>query len=328
MGKKQQPERPEENKLAKKKGKGANRRKSSGGRYRQLATLLAVIVLIALAFFLLERSRRATPGKSERQGSVERQKMPARTAVKPEKHAVYSAAKVRTFPQARTKPPISGPGTVAIIIDDMGRSTREADSLLAINIPVTFSIIPGYAKARAVAEITHGRGGEVMVHMPMEPQGFPEKKMEKNGLLLAETNEQTVIKVRGFLQEIPYAVGANNHMGSRFTENEEKMQPVLQILQEKGLFFVDSMTSPRSAGFRLARKMGLKSGTRQVFLDNVQNVQAINAQLQQVADAARRRGSAIAICHPHRTTIQALSGMMPQLKKQGITFVYASQVVS
>ncbi len=151
--------------------------------------------------------------------------------------------------------------------------------------------------------------------------------MEKNGLLLGESNEQIASKVKGYLQEIPYAVGANNHMGSSFTESEEKMQPVLQILQERGLFFVDSMTSPKSAGFRLARKMGLKSGTRQVFLDNVQNVQAINAQLQQVADAARRRGSAIAICHPHRTTIQALSDDAP-VEKTGITFVYASQIVS
>ncbi|ACM20974.1 protein of unknown function YibQ [Geotalea daltonii FRC-32] len=314
--------------MAKKKGKGTNRRKSSGGKYRQLVTLLAVIVLIALAFFLLEQSRHTLPGKQERQGSVERQKMPARPAAKPGKHDIYTAAKARPVPQARTRPHLTGPGTVAIIIDDMGRSTREADSLLAINLPITFAIIPGYAKARAVAEIAHGRGGEVMVHIPMEPQGYPEKKMEKNGLLLGESNEQIASKVKGYLQEIPYAVGANNHMGSRFTESEEKMQPVLQILQEKGLFFVDSMTSPKSAGFRLARKMGLKSGTRQVFLDNVQNVQAINAQLQQVADAARRRGSAIAICHPHRTTIQALSGMMPQLKKQGITFVYASQIVS
>ncbi|WP_243371261.1 divergent polysaccharide deacetylase family protein [Geotalea sp. SG265] len=317
--------------MAKKKGKGGvNRRKqSSGGKYNQLAMLLAVIALIVLALFLLEQSRHQVQERPEEgPRPVQRQKMPPRPAVKSEEHTSYSAAKVKPAPHPKARPHVTGPGTVAIIIDDMGRSAREAESLLAINLPVTFSVIPGYAQARRVAEIAHGRGVEVMVHMPMEPQGYPEKKMEKNGLLLAESKEQVVSKVKGYLQEVPYAVGANNHMGSRFTENEEKMQPVLQILQERGMFFIDSMTSPRSVGFRLAREMGMKWGTRQVFLDNVQDVQAINAQLQQVVDVARKRGSAIAICHPHRATIQALSETMPRMRKEGITFVYASQLVS
>ena len=106
------------------------------------------------------------------------------------------------------------------------------------------------------------------------------------------------------------------------------MQSVLKVLKGREMFFVDSKTSPASVGYSLARKMGLKAGTRQVFLDNVQNVAAIKAQLRQVADTARKRGSAIAICHPHQTTIQALSSMLPAMKKDGITFVYASQLVS
>lgn len=316
--------------MAKKKGKGVNRRKTSPGwKYRQPALLIGVVALIVLAFFLLEKSRLQVQEKpAEKPGHVERRKMPSRAAAKPEEHPSRSTAVIKKVPAAKVRPPVSGSGTVAIIIDDMGRSTREADSLLAIDLPLTFSVIPGYAQARRVAEMTHDRGGEVMVHMPMEPQGYPEKRMEKNGLLLAESKEQIVSKVKGYLEEIPYGVGANNHMGSRFTESEEKMQPVLQVLKERGMFFIDSMTSPRSVGFRLARKMGIKSGVRQVFLDNVQDVGLINAQLQQVADAARRRGSAIAICHPHPTTIQALSGMMPRLQKEGITFVHASQLVS
>lgn len=315
--------------MAKKKGKGVNRRKSSGGKYRQPVMLLVVIALIVLAFYLLERSRHTVEVKPEEKAqTLERQKMPARPVLNPEKEATTSVPQEKPAPPQKSRPHATGPGTVAVIIDDMGRSTKEADALLAIKIPVTFSVIPGYAQARKVAQLTHDRGGEVMVHMPMEPQGYPEKKMEKNGLLLSDSDEQIEAKVQGYLAEIAYAVGANNHMGSRYTESEEKMQPVLQLLKERGMFFIDSMTSSHSTGYRLAKKLGIKAGTRQVFLDNVQDVQAINAQLQQVADAARKRGSAIAICHPHRATIQALSGMMPRLKKEGITFVYASQVVS
>ncbi len=316
--------------MAKKKGKGSNRRKSSGGPYRQLAALIITILLIVLAFFLLEESRRSTTVKPVEQGKLEeRRKMPSRPPLQHEKkHAVYSGAKTGPAEQPKAKPRVTGPGTVAIIIDDMGRSTKEARSLLDIDLPITFSVIPGFAQAKSVAAIAHDRGGEVMVHMPMEPQGYPEKKLEKNGLLLSDSNEQLTAKVRAYLQDVPYAVGANNHMGSRFTEHEEKMQTVLQLLKGQDMFFIDSRTSPKSIGFTLARQMGLKAGTRQVFLDNVQDVGAIRAQLQEAADTARRRGSAIAICHPYQTTIQALSGMMPLLKKEGITFVYASQLVS
>jgi len=313
--------------LAKKK-KGSNRRKSSGNK-RPFAALLITVLLIILAFYLLEKTKRGASEKPAEKPQVsERLKMPSHSAPQAAKHAAYSAAVVAPVAGVRPKPHPTGSGTVAIIVDDMGSSMQEVRSLMAIDIPVTFSIIPGLAKSKGVAEAAHGNGGEVMVHMPMEPKGYPKQRMEKNGLLLSESDEEIAAKVKAYLQAVPYAVGANNHMGSRFTENEEKMQSVLKVLKGREMFFVDSKTSPASVGYSLARKMGLKAGTRQVFLDNVQNVAAIKAQLRQVADTARKRGSAIAICHPHQTTIQALSSMLPAMKKDGITFVYASQLVS
>ncbi|WP_243688116.1 hypothetical protein [Geotalea toluenoxydans] len=170
--------------MAKKKGKGTNRRKSSGGKYRQLVTLLAVIVLIALAFFLLEQSRHTLPGKQERQGSLERQKMPARPVAKPGKHDVYTAAKARPVPQARTRPHLTGPGTVAIIIDDMGRSTREADSLLAINLPITFAVIPGYAKQGLLPKLPMAGEGRSWSTCPWSHRDTRRKRWKKTACCL------------------------------------------------------------------------------------------------------------------------------------------------
>jgi polysaccharide deacetylase 2 family uncharacterized protein YibQ len=116
-------------------------------------------------------------------------------------------------------------------------------------------------------------------------------------------------------------------MGSRFTEQRDKMEPVLGYLKEKGLFFIDSKTSPRSVGNTLAREMGVENAGRNVFLDNVQDVEAIREQLEQLAALARRKGAAIGICHPHKATIQALATAMPELQKSGITFVYAADLV-
>ena len=224
----------------------------------------------------------------------------------------------------RLKP---GHGVVAIIIDDMGNSRREADTLLSIDLPLTFSIIPGLANVREVADAAHRRGGEVMVHIPMEPKGVRNKPFEKNGLLLEMGDEEITRRLRGYLESVPYAVGANNHMGSRFTEDRTKMRVVLGVLKERKMFFIDSKTSPSSVGDKLAAEMGIPAAARSVFLDNDQDVAAITTQIEKLAAVAKRNGGAIGICHPHATTIQALATALPRLRSEGITFVHASELV-
>jgi hypothetical protein len=218
-------------------------------------------------------------------------------------------------------------GSVAIVIDDMGTNLQELDALTALRIPLTFSVIPQLPRATEVAEAAYSRGYEVMVHLPMEPQGYPQRRLEKNGLLVSLRDEEINRQMRSYLASVPHAAGANNHMGSKFTEDTAKMLPVLQVLKEKRLYFLDSKTTPLSVGYSLAHELGVKSSTRNVFLDNVQEVGAIRRQLEQAAQIARKRGYAVAICHPHKATIEALSQALPVLKAEGITFVKLSQVV-
>ena len=128
-------------------------------------------------------------------------------------------------------------GTVAIIVDDMGSSIQEAQALLAIGVPVTFSIIPGLSKGREVAEAAHRKGGEVMLHIPMEPRGYKEKPFEKNGLLLSQSDDEIGKRMQGYLHAVPFVVGANNHMGSRFTEDRPKMANSAQGAERERLVF-------------------------------------------------------------------------------------------
>lgn len=304
-----------------------NRRKSGGGGKKPLWTLIVVAALIALSVFLLEQARKKIPPqpKQGRSIPVEHRKLPPRT---PPAQDRVTSAQPQPEKQVALPPRPKGPGNVAIIVDDMGASLKEANALIAIRLPLTFSVIPSLAKARSVAELAHRAGVEVMVHMPMQPQGYPKQPMEKVGLLVAMDDAEVERRVNGFCEAVPFAVGANNHMGSRFTEDETKMEAVLKVLKQRGMFFVDSRTSPASVGYRVAHSLGLKAGTRQVFLDNVQDEGAIKAQLAQVAGIARRAGGAIAICHPHPATIRALKTALPALARDGITFVHASDLVS
>lgn len=221
----------------------------------------------------------------------------------------------------------TGRGKLSIIIDDMGSSMQEARSLAAIGVPLTFSIIPGLAHFKEVAAFAGSQEIEVMIHMPMQSKGWPQRPLEPNGLLVSMDGSAIASRVDEYIRLVPGASGANNHMGSEFTEHEEKMRPVLASLKEKGLFFIDSVTTPHSVGYRMARQMMIKTARRKVFLDNEQNRDYIAGQIRQAVIMAGKLGSAIAICHPHPVTISTLAAILPTLKQQGITLTPASQLV-
>jgi len=221
----------------------------------------------------------------------------------------------------------SGSVSLAIVVDDMGSSMFEARSLVAIKVPLTFAIIPGLRVDSEVAAFAAAHGIQTMIHIPMQPKGWPRQRMEANGLLVAMDEGEIQERMSGFVQKFPKAVGVNNHMGSEFTEHEDKMTAVLQSLQKRNLFFIDSATSGGSVGGKVARRLGVRSARRNVFLDNEQNRSYIIGQLNQAVRLAKKSGSAIAICHPHPATIAALVVALPRLAGQGIRLVSASQLV-
>lgn len=315
--------------MARKRSAISRRKKSSNGGGKKTLALIVVLVAVVAGYFLWQQSQQApAPAPAKKKPVAPTQPhlpIPPRVAPQPQ---ISSVSVPVERPQPVVVPQQKGAGKVAIIVDDMGASMQELQGLLSIKLPVTFSVIPSLAHARGVAEAAHRAGADVMVHMPMEPEGYPKQPMEKIGLLVAMENPEIEERVTGYFRNVPYAVGANNHMGSRFTQNKEKMEVVLKVLKEKGVFFVDSKTSPASVGYRTARQLGLICAERQVFLDNVQDERAISKQLAQAVAIARKRGEAIAICHPHPATIRALHAAMPAFAKSGISFVYISRLVN
>lgn len=331
-------------------------RRNTGKKHGGLSPLVYLLVVVLLAggvFLLLEKGTktvRQAPEKKPRTVAVEKGRgAPSRSAAEKPDSRVPAEKQTRQAepgepvkqPPVQKKytshpvsPPVAkgpeaplGSGTVAIIIDDMGKSTAEVRELMAIGVPLTFAVIPGLGQSEQVARAAHGGGCQVLLHIPMEPKDYPRKRLESNGLLLAYDSAAIEERVAGYLRQVPHAVGANNHMGSRFTEDREKMRTVLGVLKRKGLFFVDSLTTSGSVGVPLSRELGLKSAARNVFIDNSDDVNAIKAQLGTLARMAAKRGSAVGICHPHRATIRALAEELPLLQSRGIRFVYVSHLV-
>lgn len=321
--------------MAQKPTKNRNSNKQGGSRYAALA-IVAVILLAAGAYLLNRPAGKVTP-------PVPSTTRPA-PAQLPQPHSPvaqnYSAvgkplAPPRHYPETAVVPEDSSSagkipgaaGRLAIIVDDMGSSMQEARSLAGIGVPLTFSIIPGLRSYREVAAFAGSNSIETMIHIPMQSKEWPERRLESNGLLVSMDDAVISERLEEFMRSLPKSVGANNHTGSEFTEHEDKMRAVLTTLKGGGLFFIDSVTTPRTVGMRLTRELGMRGGRRSVFLDNEQDGAYILGQLNQAVRLAKKTGGVIAICHPHPTTIRTLEAALPGLAKQGITLVPASQMV-
>jgi len=230
-------------------------------------------------------------------------------------------------PTPKATLPSAAGGRVAIIVDDLGRGIKTARQLLAIEQPLTFAVLPIEAHAAEVAGMAHAAGREVMLHVPMEPQGFPVVDPGDDALLVNLAEGELRTRLQDLLQQVPHVVGINNHMGSRFTEDERAMATVMTVLRERGLYFVDSLTSSQSVGTAVARRAGVPHVRRDVFLDNVAEVEAIAGEIRRLAAKAARNGGAVGICHPYPETITALRRELPALAGQGVEFVPVSALL-
>jgi polysaccharide deacetylase 2 family uncharacterized protein YibQ len=126
---------------------------------------------------------------------------------------------------------------------------------------------------------------------------------------------------------LPTAIGVNNHMGSRLTEDSQAMHVIMRDLKQYDLFFLDSRTSSASQAYRIAREVGLKAAQRNVFLDHDTRPEQIVQQLHRLATLAQRHGYAIGIGHPYPETLYALKQALPTLRRAGIAIVPVSHLV-
>ena len=216
---------------------------------------------------------------------------------------------VKTAPS----PPVDSRPRVAIIIDDMGYHHKIGDALLALDLNLSFSFLPHAPFAEQQEEKAYQMGRDIMVHLPMEAN---DAKWDPgpSALYLSASPDDQIIILKKNLAAVPHAIGANNHMGSRFTQNRQAMHRVLGELKKQGLFFVDSFTTARSTGMDEARKMGIKTGRRDIFLDNVQDPKKICVQLEKLVTVAKKQNQAIGIGHPHQATLDALRNCGKQLR--------------
>ena len=230
---------------------------------------------------------------------------------------------------ARPAPPsaIQGPSLplAAIIIDDMGYDYSMDEAFLQIDAPLSYAFLPFAPNTVKLAKKASALGRDVLVHLPLEPKNGAIDPGP--GVLRIDMDFNTTIEtLKKDLDAVPGATGVNNHMGSKYTENEKAMEIVLSEIRRRHMFFVDSRTSAKTRAFSIARRMGIPAGQRVVFLDHTQDAKAIRHEIARLSKEAHRRGKAIAIGHPLKVTLQVLYRELPKLMKE-VKLVPVHQIV-
>jgi hypothetical protein len=215
---------------------------------------------------------------------------------------------------------------IALVIDDLGRSVEDIETLERLGIPITYAVLPYESETSEVVAALHRGGEEILCHLPMQP--VHGQNPGPGALLYGMDREELERATSAALAAVPGAVGVNNHMGSRLSADERSMRAVLGVLSTRGLFFLDSRTSPESVGYRIASQMGVPTAERQVFLDSDMRPEMVREQFLRTLKMAEKRGGAIAIGHPHSATLAVLAAEVPKAKALGYRFVTVSHLLA
>lgn len=209
---------------------------------------------------------------------------------------------------------------ISIIVDDVGINKNVVDSLIDISNNLTFAILPNRPFSLYAAEQARKNNLDVLLHQPMEPRidsGYTADDAGEGVLLVGQTKKDILEILNRNLSSVPNAVGINNHMGSKFTQNDELMRLILTRLKEKNLLFVDSLTTSDSKGYIIAKELGMRAARRDIFLDSRRKGKDyIRKQLKKLVRKAKKNGYSVGICHTYPQTIEVMKEELDNISEE------------
>lgn len=221
-------------------------------------------------------------------------------------------------------------GTVALVIDDFGDiELEQIEGFLDLPIEFTASVIPFEKYTTESASALAEKGIETIVHMPMEPEDYPKNDPGSKAIYVKLPGDEIQKRVRQAIEQIPTAVGMNNHMGSKATADKPTMEIVADALKDSGLFFIDSRTSRYTCAMKVLEEYGIPTTCQDGNIDLVDDTSAIAQKFIELGLSSRENQEGVLIVgHARPKTLSAIKRVLPDLQKWGIEFIPASELVA
>lgn len=238
-------------------------------------------------------------------------------AAEPQAAASHRPAAAQPYP--------GRPIPLAIVLDDAGHNLADADAYLRFPGKLSVAVLPQLEFSAEVAARAEQAGKEVILHLPMEPQGPSDPGP---GAIKVGYDDPAVI---GLLERHFGSVGTrgvNNHMGSRATADPRIMDTVMAYLKRTDRYFLDSRTTADSVARESAARHGVPFLSRDVFLDVSADEATVNSAIDRGMAIAREQGRAILIGHvTNRVVLSVLENRLPEIERAGFELVHLSELL-
>lgn len=218
---------------------------------------------------------------------------------------------------------------IAIIVDDFGNyNSNLLTGFAQTNPAICFAILPGSRYAKETMQIARQYGHESIIHVPMEPLKYPKENPGDDAIFVQHSAGEITRRLERFINQLPYCIGINNHMGSFATSDETTMQVVMQTLKKHNLLFIDSRTANSSVAYQVAQRNMVKSYKRDVFLDEPDlSAATMTKKVSDCIEAARIKLYVIAIMHCHsQAHLDYLNKFVETIQKNGFDLVSVSSL--
>ncbi|MDR3255539.1 MAG: divergent polysaccharide deacetylase family protein [Synergistaceae bacterium] len=220
---------------------------------------------------------------------------------------------------------------LALVLDDCGGNLAMARRVVSLDVTLTWAILPKLRFSTETADLLKESEIPFLLHLPMQADPDPDGKAGDPMLYCigvgmdAQSVRDAMTPV---LDSLPGAWGVNNHRGSKATADIDLMRAVMDVLLERGLFFMDSRTTTKSVAYDAALEKGLKTARNSRFLDNESDRLKIASQMEYAVGAAKKYGKYIAICHLRPETVAFLEGLSTDvIAEKGVKLVTLPQLM-
>lgn len=218
---------------------------------------------------------------------------------------------------------------IAIVMSEMGMSKSATQiAIQSLPGPVTLSFNPYARDIQSWIDQSRAAGHEVLLQLPMEPFGYPNNDPGPHSLLTSLTDRENLNRLDWMLARFTGYSGVTNQMGSRFTSSSEDLQPILNVLNQRGLLYLDGRTSAKSVAGREASRLGMPVAINNRFLDQKADRVAIDTRLSELERIARYTGTAVGVGYPYPVTMERISAWAKTLNRKGFVLAPVSAVIN
>lgn len=222
----------------------------------------------------------------------------------------------------------SGDPKIAVIVTGLGMArapTQAALDSMPADVALALSV---YGRGLDFwGRQARQKGHEILLELPSESTDFPFSDPGPNALQSLATPEDNIAQMEWLLSRTTGYFGVISVYGSKFLSVEEQVDNMMREIKKRGLMYVDGGAQD-SLGTRSAYKLKTNWATVEISLDDQPGRAAIEAQLKEFEDLAKRRALSIARVSASPMALEQLSVWLRSLNEKGLKLVPVSSLAN